>query len=535
MTDQTATTSTGSPGDTTTEPVALLARLRAEDDGPAARLERTFAATADEVWAAITDPQRISRWLAPLTMRGEPQPGTTYTFDFGDGGSTHGEIVACTRGERLEVTWGFEGHPDSIVVVELRPGDDGTTLVLDHRRLPDDQAIGYGAGWDAYIARLAADVDVDVDVDELPDWDEHFVAVLPAYRSAYPGGVAGTAVPSGHLLGTSDHPVVIVERMLKATPAEVWQAWTDPERLVRWLGAVDAPMDNPGATVRVAMAATELPDDPSAAENPATFTVREAVAPSGDTEGRLVFVFDDAADPGGVVTVTMQADGDDACHLVLRQAMAAAPTALGYSSGFGAGWEGFFDWLEDALAEREHGQDLTYDAVTPHYERQRERLGRVSGGSIDSAHSLDTIRHERVITAPADVVWGLLTTSHGIERWLGTVTDGAFGNGERVAIVHLQSDPDASRQESLVTEWDPPRRLAMTWEYSGEAPSSVEFTLTPDGAFTRLELVHRDLATMGAEYLAGWHAHLDVLVAQAEGWSVPPWREAFEAISHGAA
>ena len=328
---------------------------------------------------------------------------------------------------------------------------------------------------------------------------------------------------------------MLVERTLKATPAEVWQAWTDPERLVRWLGAVDAPMDSPGATVRVAMAATELPDDPSAAENPATFTVREAVAPSGDTEGRLVFVFDDAADPGGVVTVTMQADGDDACHLVLRQAMAAAPTALGYSSGFGAGWEGFFDWLEDALAGREHGQDLTYDALTPHYERQRERLGRVSGGSIDTAGRLDTVRHERVIQAPADVVWRLLTMSEGIERWLGTVTDGMFGHGERVAIVHRQSDPDASRQESLVTEWDPPRRLAMTWEYSGEAPSSVEFTLTPDGAFTRLELVHRDLAAMGAEYLAGWHAHLDVLVAQAEGWSVPPWREAFEAISQGAA
>lgn len=81
------------------------------------------------------------------------------------------------------------------------------------------------------------------------------------------------AKPSGHLLGSAEQPVVVIDCELAATTAEVWDAWTRPERLVRWLGAVEAPLDRVGSPVRIAMTAEELPSDLDDAELLATFTV----------------------------------------------------------------------------------------------------------------------------------------------------------------------------------------------------------------------------------------------------------------------
>jgi len=65
----------------------------------------------------------------------------------------------------------------------------------------------------------------------------------------------------------------------------------------------------------------------------------------------------------------------------------------------------------------------------------------------------------------------------------------------------------------------------MTWEFVGESDSAVEITLTPVDGGTELVLVHRDLTGSRDAYLAGWHSHLDVLAAVAEGDAPPPWRE----------
>jgi uncharacterized protein YndB with AHSA1/START domain len=333
------------------------------------------------------------------------------------------------------------------------------------------------------------------------------------------------AVPRGDLLGSADHPVVVVRRTLHATPAEVWEAWTDPDRVVRWLGAVAAPLTTVGRTVDIAMAAAEQPTDPGTAENLARFTVLEADPPAGRAAGRLVFVFDDRADPGGVVTVTMAPEGDDRCRLVLQHALAPAVTALDHVAGFGAGWEGFLDWLEDALAGRAHGGDETYEALKPAYERRRDRLALVAAGTMDDT----TVRHHRVLDAPIERVWSLLTTPDGVGRWLGELEEGGFGPDGTVTLVHEQSPSGDMVQRSRITTWEPPTRLAMTWEFTGEPTSSVEVTLRADGSRTHLDLVHHDLTSMPDQYLAGWHAHLDVLSALAEDREPPPWQESFNA------
>ena len=174
--------------------------------------------------------------------------------------------------------------------------------------------------------------------------------------------------PRGHLEGTADAPVVLVDRTLDATTREVWDAWTRPERLARWLGAAEGPLDRSGNVVRMAMAAAELPDDFDAADNPVTFTVLEAVPPDDAGAGRLVLTFDDSADPGGTVTVDLASEGPGRCRLVLRHELTPRPEAITNAAGFGAGWEGFLDWLEDVLAGREHGSDDRYEQILPAWE-----------------------------------------------------------------------------------------------------------------------------------------------------------------------
>ena len=218
------------------------------------------------------------------------------------------------------------------------------------------------------------------------------------------------------------------------------------------------------------------------------------------------------------------------CRLLLRHSLAPVETAICHAPGFGAGWEGFFDWLDDALAGRAHGPDERYEAVLPAYAAFGERLSRVSEGIVEvGADGRPAVRHRRVVAAPAENVWRALTEPAGLARWLGVVVEGRLGPGERVVIVHDESDPDASRQTSTVRTWQPTERLAMTWEMAGEPDSYVEITLAESGRSTVLELVHRGVGRPGDDYLPGWHAHLDLLVAEAVGSGRPSWSEAFRA------
>ena len=65
--------------------------------------------------------------------------------------------------------------------------------------------------------------------------------------------------------------------------------------------------------------------------------------------------------------------------------------------------------------------------------------------------------------------------------------------------------------QCLIREFDPPHRLAFTWGTGSEV--SVE--LTPRGKQVQLTLIHRRLPDRDStlSVSAGWHAHLDILVA----------------------
>lgn len=117
-------------------------------------LTRTLAASADEVWSAVTDPARLAQWWVPVT--GDLQVGGRVEVD--DLG--HGEVLACVAPERFALTWVVEGRASSLDV-SLRPVPGSTLLQLDHTDPLDASAwaqlgpAAVGLGWELALASLA--------------------------------------------------------------------------------------------------------------------------------------------------------------------------------------------------------------------------------------------------------------------------------------------------------------------------------------------------------------------------------------------
>jgi uncharacterized protein YndB with AHSA1/START domain len=128
-------------------------------EGRAVRLRRTYDAPIEEVWDALTTPERIGRWFLPVS--GDYRIGGNYQFE----GNAGGEILVCDRPNRLRATWVF-GEPGDAPAseVEVRltaAGDDRTELELEHVAVvPDEfwEQYGPGAvgvGWEGGVLGLA--------------------------------------------------------------------------------------------------------------------------------------------------------------------------------------------------------------------------------------------------------------------------------------------------------------------------------------------------------------------------------------------
>ena len=117
-------------------------------------LRRSYDAEIDDVWSALTDPERVRRWFLPLT--GDLRVGGTFNLE----GNAGGDILDCQAPRLLRVTF---GGPTSIV--ELRLTSDAerdgasTVLELDHS-VPLEMAgsaagaLYVGPGWDGAVMGL---------------------------------------------------------------------------------------------------------------------------------------------------------------------------------------------------------------------------------------------------------------------------------------------------------------------------------------------------------------------------------------------
>ena len=150
-----------------------------------------------------------------------------------------------------------------------------------------------------------------------------------------------------------------------------------------------------------------------------------------------------------------------------------------------------------------------------------------------------TLKIQRLLPGPIERVWAYLTESDMRRRWLaagemeikvGAPFELVWSNSELTDPPSQRPDGfgEEHRLQSRITELDPPRKLAIAWGSTG----GVTFELEPAGDKVLLTLIHRrvpDRSTL-LNVSAGWHAHLDVLVARLTGEEPGPFWDSWSGL-----
>ncbi|MBC2931772.1 SRPBCC family protein [Nocardioides sp. zg-1228] len=116
---------------------------------------RTYPTDIDDLWQAVTDPERIARWFAPVS--GDLRLGGRFQVE----GNAGGEVTACDEPKHFAISWEF-GDQTTWVDVDLETAGDTTTLTLRHAadvRASEHWATygpgAVGVGWELGLMGLA--------------------------------------------------------------------------------------------------------------------------------------------------------------------------------------------------------------------------------------------------------------------------------------------------------------------------------------------------------------------------------------------
>ena len=114
----------------------------------------SYDTNVDDVWDAITTPDRIPRWFLPVS--GDLRLGGRYQLE----GNAGGQILACEPPRSFAVTWEYGGQMSWLHVRLSELSDGGTGLELEHvAHVPEDFWNQYdpgavGVGWDLALMGL---------------------------------------------------------------------------------------------------------------------------------------------------------------------------------------------------------------------------------------------------------------------------------------------------------------------------------------------------------------------------------------------
>jgi uncharacterized protein YndB with AHSA1/START domain len=146
---------------------------------------REFRAPVADVWAAVTEPERLERWIG--TWTGDPTTGSVQfrmTAEAEDAPAEEHRILECDPPHRL-VTESSSPTDDTVWRIELALAEaDGLTVLTFAQRLETAVPVdSVGPGWDYYLDRLV-EAHAGRDVRTLV-WDEYYPALSEHYRSEF--------------------------------------------------------------------------------------------------------------------------------------------------------------------------------------------------------------------------------------------------------------------------------------------------------------------------------------------------------------
>ena len=138
-----------------------------EEDGRVLRIERTFAASAEEVFDAWTSPEVMRRWFHPgpewetpeaeVDLRVGGKIRVVMRQPDGTEGGAGGEYVLIERPHRLVMTWTFDDHPGNQQLIELTfsESEGSTTVLMVNSGIATDERYGsQERGWKGCLDQL---------------------------------------------------------------------------------------------------------------------------------------------------------------------------------------------------------------------------------------------------------------------------------------------------------------------------------------------------------------------------------------------
>jgi uncharacterized protein YndB with AHSA1/START domain len=179
----------------TMEASLVAGAVGTEANGWTVRLERLLDAEPAQVWSALTEPDRIGRWLWPV-VEWPDDPARSRALELGDrfvlgdsnapDGQTVFEVLAMDEGRQMVVSWGDTG---AHVTFEVEPTSGGTVLRLRQSPAPEVFAAGrmrsgpdFGAGWHSLVDGLVLLLQRH-DPREEPANDELWQAAYAVYQT----------------------------------------------------------------------------------------------------------------------------------------------------------------------------------------------------------------------------------------------------------------------------------------------------------------------------------------------------------------
>jgi uncharacterized protein YndB with AHSA1/START domain len=124
------------------------------------RRETHVPAPPAAVFALLTDPQQILRWMGTEAQL-EPKPDGLYLLNVTGARVARGRFREVVPVHRLAYSFGWDGSEavppgSSLVEIDLIEQPDGTLVRLTHSGLSTpEQCAGHAEGWAHYLGRLA--------------------------------------------------------------------------------------------------------------------------------------------------------------------------------------------------------------------------------------------------------------------------------------------------------------------------------------------------------------------------------------------